>query len=101
MIEKLQVSEGLVNLDIDVPWFYGHNCSYTKLKEEVKQKSFSTEWGPVRFTKENHPLSIMVRNSTIASHLSHSEGKHLLLNFNDETKWGGGGGGRHRNLKME
>ena len=43
--------------------FDGHDCSYTTLSKDVKQECFSTKWGPVKFNKDSHPLSIMVGNS--------------------------------------
>lgn len=41
----------------------GHDCSYDALDalDTDPKKGFTTKWGPVKFTKENHPLSIMVR----------------------------------------
>lgn len=47
--------------DLEFPEFKGHSCSYQALSN-VKQKNFSTKWGPVGFTNNNHPLSIMVWN---------------------------------------
>ena len=45
--------------ELDIPEFKGHDCSYESL-DKVAPKHFSTKWGPVGFSKSNHPLSIMV-----------------------------------------
>ena len=47
--------------DMEIPDFPGHDCSYKALNG-IKRDSFSTKWGPVGFSKNRHPLAIMVRN---------------------------------------
>ena len=47
--------------ELDIPTFKGHDCSYEKLVEIEPPTRFSTKWGPVKFSRSNHPLSVMVR----------------------------------------
>ena len=39
-----------------------YGCGYMDVRQ-AKTENFTTTWGPVGFTKENHPLWIMVSHS--------------------------------------
>lgn len=48
--------------ELEIPVYQGHDCSYEKLQEIDPPTEFSTKWGPLHFSRSNHPLSIMVSN---------------------------------------
>ena len=39
-----------------------YGCGYMKVRQ-AKREYFTTTWGPVGFSKENHPLQIMASGS--------------------------------------
>ena len=39
---------------------HSYGCGYMEVRQ-AKRECFTTRWGPVKFSKENHPLWIMVR----------------------------------------
>lgn len=46
-----------------------YGCGYMEVRQ-AKREYFTTTWGPVGFSKENHPLQIMVSSPTYLVHKS-------------------------------
>ena len=48
-----------------------YGCGYMEVRQ-AKREYFTTTWGPVGFSKENHPLWIMVSRPGLLIQVSHS-----------------------------
>ena len=50
-----------------------YGCGYMDVRQS-KTENFTTTWGPIGFTKENHSLWIMVRGVHVLQRLNLEEG---------------------------